>query len=254
MRGGAVGYGNRPTIRDVDFSLEAGEVVALLGPNGAGKSTLVRGILGLAPLMAGTLDLFGVPAGQFHARHRFGYVPQRHSIVGGVPSTVREVVSSGRLPLKRPFAPMRARDREAVAVAIETVGLSERADVTVGRLSGGQQRRVLIARALAAEPDVLVMDEPTAGVDTANQEILAATLGELVSRGSTLLLVTHELGPLEPLIGRVVLMRDGHVRYDGPPLPAGEGIYHDQHLGRWDHHHDHVEHRDTGLGLTGGRP
>lgn len=259
MCGGAVGYGNRPAIRDVDFSLEAGEVVALLGPNGAGKSTLVRGILGLAPLMAGSLELFGVPAAHFRERYRLGYVPQRHTIVGGVPSTVREVVSSGRLPRKRPFAPMRAYDRAVVAAAIDTVGLGERAGVSVGNLSGGQQRRVLIARALAAEPDVLVMDEPTAGVDAANQEILAATLRKLVESGSTLLLVAHELGPLAPLIGRVVVMRDGHVRYDGVPLPAGEGAYHDQHLGREDHHHHDDDHEDSrtrrrGLGLTGGRP
>lgn len=257
MQGAAVGYGSRPAIRDVDFSLDAGEVVALLGPNGAGKSTLVRGILGLAPLMAGSLELFGVPAAHFRARHRLGYVPQRHTIVGGVPSTVREVVSSGRLPRKRPFAPMRANDRAVVAAATDTVGLAERAGVSVGKLSGGQQRRVLIARALAAEPDVLVMDEPTAGVDSANQEILAATLSKLVERGSTLLLVAHELGPLEPLIGRVVVMRDGHVRYDGPPLPAGDGAYHDQHLGRDDHHHDDHADRPSnrgGLGLTGGRP
>ena len=256
MLGGAVGYGNRPAIRDVEFSLAAGEVVALLGPNGAGKSTLVRGILGLAPMMAGTLELFGVPAPHFKERYRLGYVPQRHTIVGGVPSTVREVVSSGRLPRKRPFAPMRAYDRAVVAAAIDTVGLSERAGVSVGNLSGGQQRRVLIARALAAEPDVLVMDEPTAGVDAANQEILAATLRELVERGSTLLLVAHELGPLAPLIGRVVVMRDGYVRYDGAPLPAGEGAYHDLSLGHGDHHHhdDHGDRTSRGrLGLTGGR-
>jgi zinc transport system ATP-binding protein len=124
----------------------------------------------------------------------------------------------------------------------------------VAKLSGGQQRRVLIARALAAEPDVLVMDEPTAGVDAANQEILAATLRELVARGSTLLLVAHELGPLEPLINRVVVMRDGRIRYDGLPLVGGEGAYHDQHLGHGDHH-DHITHRPgaAGLGLTGGR-
>jgi zinc transport system ATP-binding protein len=256
MRGISVGYGDRPAIRDVDFTLHAGEVVALLGPNGAGKSTLVRGLLGLAPLMGGTLDLFGVPAAQFRQRYRLGYVPQRHTIVGGVPSTVWEVVASGRLPRKRPFVPLGAQDRDVVAAAINTVGLTERADVNVAKLSGGQQRRVLIARALAAEPDVLVMDEPTAGVDAANQEILAATLRELVTRGSTLLLVAHELGPLEPLIGRVVVMRDGRVRYDGPPLVGGEGAYHDQNLGDGDHHHDHAASRpgDAGLGLTGGRP
>jgi zinc transport system ATP-binding protein len=256
MRGVAVGYGDRPAIRDVDFSLEAGEVVALLGPNGAGKSTLVRGLLGLAPLMGGALHLFGTPAARFRERYRLGYVPQRHTIVGGVPSTVWEVVCSGRLPRKRPFAPLRAPDRDAVAASIDTVGLAERAHVSVAKLSGGQQRRVLIARALAAEPDVLVMDEPTAGVDAANQEILAATLRELVARGSTLLLVAHELGPLEPLINRVVVMRDGRIRYDGPPLVGGEGAYHDQHLGHGDYRPNHATHLPgaAGLGLTGGRP
>jgi zinc transport system ATP-binding protein len=245
MSGGAVGYGDRPAIRDIDFSLSTGEVVVLLGPNGSGKTTLVRGILGLARLMSGELDLFGVPAASFHERYRLGYVPQRHTVVGGVPSTVREVVSSGRLPRKRPFAVMRAHDREVVGRAIDTVGLTERADMSVSHLSGGQQRRVLIARALAAEPDVLVMDEPTAGVDSANQEILAATLGSLVAAGSTLLLVAHELGPLEPLIGRVVVMRDGHAVYDGPPVPGGEGVYHAAA-----HHHlpqENPDRRDIGL-------
>lgn len=253
MRGASVGYGDRPAIRDVDFTLATGEVVALLGPNGAGKSTLVRGILGLAPMMGGSLELFGVPAAHFHDRYRLGYVPQRHTIGGGVPSTVREVVSSGRLSRKRPFVRMNARDREVVAAAIETVGLAERADVNVATLSGGQQRRVLIARALAAEPDVLVLDEPTAGVDSANQEILAATLRHLVEAGRTLLLVAHELGPLEPLIGRVVVMRDGHIRYDGPPVPGGEGAYHRNHVQVSDHHH-HEDVSDPpagGLGLRG---
>ena len=249
MSGGAVGYGERPAIREIDFCLDVGEVVALLGPNGAGKSTLVKGILGLAPLMAGTLELFGVPAGQFRERYRLGYVPQRHTIVGGVPSTVREVVSSGRLPRKRAFAPMRSADRAAVAAAIETVGLSERSGVSVAKLSGGQQRRVLIARALAAEPDVLVMDEPTAGVDAASQEILADTLSGLVRGGSTLLLVAHELGPLASLVQRVVMMGGGRILYDGPPAGgAGDGT-------------DHADHHDTDrdparndLGLTGRLP
>ena len=248
MRGAAIGYEGRAAIRDIDFSLDLGEVVALLGPNGAGKSTLVRGILGLAPLLAGTLELFGVPAAAFGQRYRLGYVPQRHTLVGGVPSTVREVVSSGRLPRKRLFAPMRAADRELVAAAIDTVGLTEHADVNVAKLSGGQQRRVLIARALAAQPDVLVMDEPTAGVDTATQEILATTLARLVARGSTLLLVAHELGPLARLIHRVVGMRDGRVVYDGPALPGGEGGHHAVH------HHADAERYRSALGLTGRLP
>lgn len=251
MVGASVGYGDRPAIRDIDFTLDVGEVVVVLGPNGAGKSTLVRGILGLAPMISGSLELFGMPAAKFHERHRLGYVPQRHTIVGGVPSTVREVVSSGRLPRKRPFAPLSHQDREAIESAIDTVGLAERADVNVATLSGGQQRRVLIARALAAEPDVLVLDEPTAGVDSANQEILAATLRGLVEqRGRTLLLVAHELGPLEPLIGRVLVMRDGHIRYDGAPVAGGEGIYRSRTVELSDHHHSD-EHRPTLSGPLG---
>lgn len=261
MRGVTIGYGERPAVRDVDFRLDAGEVVVVLGPNGAGKSTLVRGMLGLSPLMAGELELFGVPGAHFHQRYRLGYVPQRQTIVGGVPSTVREVVSSGRLGRKRLFAPMRAADRAVVAAAIDVVGLSERADISVAQLSGGQQRRALIARALAAEPDVLVMDEPTAGVDAANQDILAATLRDLVSRGSTLLLVAHELGPLEPLVQRVVVLRDGRVTYEGAPLPGGEGAYHSgpQDGYRADHHHAEVHHHahddasPSFLRLPGGR-
>ena len=250
MRHASIGYGDRPTVRDVDFDLHSGELVVLLGPNGAGKSTLVRGVLGLARLMSGRLELFGVPAGEFRDRHRIGYVPQRHTVTGGVPSTVREVVSSGRLPLKRPFAFLDRRDRAAVGAAIETVGLADRADDAIAHLSGGQQRRALIARALAAEPEVLVMDEPTAGVDAANQEILAATMHELVDRGTTLLVVAHELGPLEPLIDRVVVLRDGRITYDGPPSHSDPGGYGDGH----DHHHHEDEPAPRGLGLGGPLP
>lgn len=254
MRGAAVGYDDRPAIREVDFDLSEGEVVVVLGPNGAGKSTLIRGVLGLAPVLTGRLELFGVPAAEFRQRYRLGYVPQRHTLTGGVPATVREVVASGRLARKRPFAPMGAADRTAVRSAIDTVGLAERTDASVAKLSGGQQRRVLIARALAAEPDVLVMDEPTAGVDVANQEILAATLSQLVAAGRTLLVVAHELGPLEPLVQRVVEMHHGRISYDGPPV-AGERT--EAPPGRFQPvHHHHPEAGDTGsyLGLTGGVP
>ena len=249
MRQASIGYGDRPTVRDVDFELHQGELVVLLGPNGAGKSTLVRGVLGLARTMSGQLDLFGVPAQDFKDRHRIGYVPQRHTVTGGVPSTVREVVSSGRLPLKRAFAFLDRKDRAAVDAAIDTVGLADRADDAIAHLSGGQQRRALIARALAAAPEVLVMDEPTAGVDAANQEILAATMRELIARGTTLLVVAHELGPLEPLIDRVVVLRNGRITYDGPPTPSNRSDY-DEH----DHHHHDDEPATHGLDLGGSLP
>jgi zinc transport system ATP-binding protein len=197
-----------------------GEVIAVLGPNGAGKSTLVRGILGLARVSEGSVELFGTPAGRFRDRWRIGYVPQRHTVAAGVPATVREVVGSGRLPRVRRLRPMTRADREAVDAAIATVGLRGLERVPVSTLSGGQQRRLLIARALAADPEVLVMDEPTAGVDATSQEALAATMRDLVEGGTTILLVTHELGVVASLITRVVEVRDGRITYDGPPLPA----------------------------------
>jgi zinc transport system ATP-binding protein len=214
----AIGYRHQAIVHDLDVELRTGEVMAVLGANGSGKTTLLRGILGLASVLAGSIEVFGVPVQRFSQRYRLGYVPQRQSIGGGVPATVSEVVGSGRLPRKRPFSFVTAQDRRIVTAAIETVGLAEKASQPVNTLSGGQQRRVLIARALASEPEVLILDEPTAGVDAANQEILAATLDNLVQNGTTILLVAHELGPLAPLIEHVVILRDGRKTYDGPAM------------------------------------
>lgn len=246
-RGTAIGYGDHPVVQDVDFDIHRGEVVAVLGANGSGKSTLIRGFLGLAQVMGGTLELFGIPSAHFHDRHRIGYVPQRHTVVGSVPSTVREVVSSGRLPLRRLFGRSTAADRAATQAAIDTVGLSDRADANIALLSGGQQRRALIARALAAEPDILIMDEPTAGVDAENQRILARTLGRLVEAGTTLLIVTHEVGPLAVLVDRALVLRDGQVAYDGPLLPHQIGASD----GAEAHHHGAAPALRPGVGLTG---
>jgi zinc transport system ATP-binding protein len=221
LRGASIGYGDRPVVSGVDLRVDRGEVVAVVGPNGSGKTTLVRGVLGLAQVVGGTVELFGTPAARFAQRWRIGYVPQRHTVVGAIPSTVEEVVGSGRLPRKRWFTPTTAQDRAAVARAIDVVGLSDRRRAPVATLSGGQQRRVLIARALASEPEVLVMDEPTAGVDASNQESLTRTLAALVGQGLTLLVVTHDVAPLTPILTRVVAVADGHVVAD---LPAAEAL------------------------------
>jgi len=233
MRGASVGYDERPAVRAVDLRIDAGEVVALVGPNGSGKTTLVRGLLGLAKVTAGEVELFGVPAAKFRERHRIGYVPQRHTVGGAIPSTVEEVVASGRLPRKRRPSRASAADRAAVAAAIDADDLTERRKAAVSTLSGGQQRRTLIARALAAEPEVLVMDEPTAGVDAENRDRLVATLAELVGRGLTMLVVTHEVTPLLPVLTRVVALDHGRLVHDGPAdvpaawapggLPGGAG-------------------------------
>ncbi|MFF5896058.1 metal ABC transporter ATP-binding protein [Streptomyces argenteolus] len=244
MRGATATLGARPVLRGVDLTVHRGEVVALLGANGSGKSTAVRSVIGQVPLTAGTVELFGTPLRRFRQWARVGYVPQRTTAAGGVPATIREVVASGRLSRTKLRVPGRA-DRAAVDRAIELVGLTERAKDSVNALSGGQHQRVLIARALVAEPEVLIMDEPMAGVDLASQEILAATLREQVAGGATVLLVLHELGALEPLIDRAIVLRDGCVMHDGPP-PEAVG----QHaLPGHDHVHPHAATEPVRTGL-----
>lgn len=230
----AVSLGGRPIVRDVDLRVHAGEVVALLGANGSGKSTLVKALVGLHPLSAGRIELFGTPLPGFREWGRLGYVPQRSAVAQGVPSTVSEVVGAGRLSRRRPFAPARRADREAVAEAIEAVGLTDRAQHQVSTLSGGQQQRVLMARTLAGRPELLVLDEPNAGVDLANQDAIAATLAALAADGATIVVVLHELGPFAELIQRSVVLREGRVVYDGPPADATVGD---------DPHHHHLPRR-----------
>lgn len=223
---GAVDLGGRPILRDVDLTISQGDVVTVLGANGSGKSTLVRSMLGLVPTSAGQVRLFGTRLGAFTDWHRIGFVPQRISATAGVPASVWEVVSSGRLSRRRLLRPMSRADRDAVARAIEAVGLGNRVKDGCSTLSGGQQQRVLIARALAGEPDVLVLDEPTAGVDLLSQHAFADALAALAARGATIVLVAHEVGPMEPLVDRTIVMRDGRVAYDGPPVSTAHEIEH----------------------------
>ncbi|MGN6302776.1 MAG: metal ABC transporter ATP-binding protein [Angustibacter sp.] len=232
MRDVTIGYGDEPVVRHADLTVTDGEVVAVLGANGSGKTTLVRGMLGLADVLSGDVELCGRRLRGRRDRARVGYVPQRHTVGGAVPSTVREVVSSGRLARLGPLGRLRAADRACVQTAIDTVQLGPFADVDVAQLSGGQQRRVLIARALAAEPEVLVMDEPTAGVDRASQQALADTIRRLAERGVPMLVVTHEAGPLADVFTRAVVVSDGRIVADGPiaGLPADldvDGHHHD---------------------------
>lgn len=237
MNGGQVNLDRRPVLRGIDLSVEPGEAVAVLGANGSGKSTLIRALLGLVPLSGGETFLYDKAPARFRDWWRIGYVPQRLSVGGGVPTTIREVVASGRIARQRRLRPTGAADREATGRALAAVGMAHRASDPVQALSGGQQQRVLIARALAGEPDTFVMDEPTAGVDAESQQLLAETLSTLVDQGKTVLLVAHELGPLEPLITRAVVLRDGYVCHDGPP-PRAVGTH---ALPGHDHVHPHGE-------------
>jgi zinc transport system ATP-binding protein len=229
LRDVEVVLGGEPVLRGIDLTVEQGEFVTLLGSNGSGKSTLVRAAVGLVP-STGSIELFGQPLARFRAWRRVGYVPQRSAGVAGVPATVREVVSSGRLSLRPRLGLPRRSDREAVVTALESVGLAHRASSPVVELSGGQQQRVSIARALAGEPELLVMDEPTAGVDAQHTEDLADLLRQLTLEGMTVLLVAHELGPMLPLVDRAVVLDRGRVVHDGPVDDHVAGA-HQEHQG-----------------------
>ncbi len=247
----AVAIGGRPVLRGINLTVRDGEFVALMGANGSGKSTLVRALTGLRPVTSGRVRLFGTPLEDFHQRERIGYVPQRANATGGVPASVREIVASGRLTRRSMFRPAGRADRAAVESALDVVGLRERADAGISTLSGGQQQRVLIARALAGDPDLFFLDEPTAGVDLPSQQALARALRILSERGATIVLVAHDLGPLADLIDRAVVMLDGRIDYDGPPL--------DEEAVHGHHHpvpasHDHVPHVASPFDdLEGGR-
>jgi zinc transport system ATP-binding protein len=227
LRGVAYAYDGGPAVlRDVDLAVEEAEFVAVAGPNGGGKTTLLRILLGLARPTAGTALLFGEPAHRFSRRASLGYLAQRSRLGTDAPATVREVVGAGRLAAGGLLGPLRARERAIVAQAIADVGLEAQADAPLARLSGGQQQRAFIAKALAGEPSLLVLDEPTAGVDPGAQEALARLLERLHrERRVTVVYVSHEFGAVEGVVKRLVLVRGGIV-FDGPPseLP---GAWHD---------------------------
>jgi len=224
-----VDFGYAPghlVLEAVDLRVEEGEFLAVAGPNGGGKTTLLRVLLGLERPSDGVALLFGEPAHRFSRRRTLGYLPQRARPAGEAPATVRELVSAGRLAAAGLFGPLRRRDRALVDESIDRVGLTERANEPLRTLSGGMQQRAFIAKALAGEPALLVLDEPTTGVDAASQESLADLLDALHRElGVTVLYVSHEFGAVERFVERLVLVRGGIV-FDGPPgrLP---GVWHD---------------------------
>jgi zinc transport system ATP-binding protein len=218
LDGVSFAYGNGPLVlRDVSLEIDRGEFVAVAGPNGGGKTTLMRLTLGLEQPDTGRIER--------HAT-RLAYLPQRAEAGVDAPLTVRELVSAGRAPRTRLIGPLGRSDRESVREAIERVGLLPQADRSLSSLSGGQQQRAFIAKALAADPDLLVLDEPTTGVDVESQESLGALLERLHRElDVTILYVSHEFGAVERFVERLVLVRGGIV-FDGPPRELPD-LWHD---------------------------
>jgi zinc transport system ATP-binding protein len=189
-------YGERLVLEDVTFSLEARECVGMIGPNGGGKTTLVKLALGLLKPDRGEIRVAG------HAPHagcrKVGYVPQHVQYDRKFPVTALDVILMGRLDRLPWWGRFRPEDREAAMRALGEVGLPEAAEQPFANLSGGQRQRVLIARALVSQPEILLLDEPTANVDLTVENLFLRTLDELKKR-LTILLVTHDLGLLEQL-------------------------------------------------------
>ena len=213
--------GGQRVLSDVSLSVAQGETIALLGANGSGKTTLVKALLGLVPPAAGRVALYGADPADRRAVswHRIGYVPQRVTVHPATAVTAEEVVAAGLLTNRRLLPGREGRRR--VLEALDEVALLDRARESVHIFSGGQQQRVLLARALVRRPDLLILDEPLAGIDRESQAALAASLQRLQDSGTAIVAVLHDLGALEPLIRRAVVLDHGRVVHDGVPPAAG---------------------------------
>ena len=245
----SAGYGQRVALADVTLTIPVGSLLAVIGPNGAGKSTLLKTIAGLIRPMSGTVEVLGGPPGQ--EAKRIAYVPQAELVDWAFPVTVGDVVMMGRVPLLGIGRSPGRTDRDAVTTALATVGMTEAVDRQVGALSGGQRRRVFLARALAARPDLYLLDEPVTGVDVTTQEDLMDILAAEAHGGRTVVATTHDLASAAHHFHQVAFI-NGRIVAFGPAdlvmdpallaatygghvivLPAGQGTIIDDA-----HHHD----------------
>ncbi|GHT78734.1 cation ABC transporter ATP-binding protein [Spirochaetia bacterium] len=208
-------YGNVPVLQNAGFEVRRGEFAALIGPNGSGKTTVLKLLLALERPHSGFIEMLGTRTAANTApgplnRNGIGYVPQQAPFDRGFPIPVREVVKMGRLhPWSRSF---NAEDRAAVEEALEQAEITGLSDRPYTKLSGGQRRRVLVARALASRPELLILDEPTANMDAESGERLSGTLGKLKGR-ATILIVTHDLDFVTGLAGQILRMGNHAERY-----------------------------------------
>ncbi|HEX5590119.1 MAG TPA: metal ABC transporter ATP-binding protein [Candidatus Limnocylindrales bacterium] len=254
-----VGYDTRPVLEDVDLELAPGALTAVVGPNGGGKSTLLKLIAGVLEPWSGTIEVLGGPPGR-HARS-VAYVPQAETVDWGFPVGASDVVMMGRYPRLGPLRRPRPADHRAVAQALDLVGMADLARRQIGALSGGQRRRVFLARALASEPELYLLDEPVTGVDNATQEDLMAVLDAEARAGKTVIATTHDLasaaehfrsivavnrtivaqGDASLVLDADVLLRTygGHLLYVGERAAVLDDAHHHDDAPRGEvHHHD----------------
>jgi len=191
-------YREGRVLEDISFQVERGDYVGIVGPNGSGKSTLIKALLGLVTISSGSAQLFGTPLAGFRDWHKIGYLPQSLHLVNPVfPATVRETVGLGLLSLKRFPKRLNNADNYRIGNILEELGISDLGSKLIGELSGGQLQRVLLARAIVNDPELLVLDEPTAALDPETRDRFYAMIADINrSRGVTILLVTHDSGAI----------------------------------------------------------
>ena len=207
VSGVSVTYPNGHTaLRDASFSIPRGTIAALVGVNGSGKSTLFKAIMGFVPLSAGSVSIMGEPAGRALKRNAVAYVPQSEDVDWNFPVLVEDVVMMGRYGHMNFMRIARREDREAVDQALERVGMTQFRKRQIGELSGGQKKRVFLARALAQDGRIILLDEPFTGVDVRTEEAIIALLRSLRDEGRVMLVSTHNLGSVPRFCDRAVLI------------------------------------------------
>jgi manganese/iron transport system ATP-binding protein len=195
-------------IYDASFSLPRGSITALVGVNGSGKSTLFKSIMGFVSLAKGSVEILGSTVAKARASNQVAYVPQSEEIDWNFPILVQDVVMMGRYGHMNMLRMQRKRDRDMVSLALERVGMKEYRNRQIGELSGGQKKRVFIARALAQESEVILLDEPFTGVDVKTEEQIMALLQEMRGEGKVILVSTHNLGSVPQFCDRAVLINE----------------------------------------------
>jgi len=212
LQGLRFGYGAEPVLDGVDLSFSAGQFVVLAGPNGSGKSTLLRLCAGLLVPQAGELQVLGGSPQDPGVQRRIGYVPQSLGAPGIIPVSVREVVGAGLVPTRGFFRPMRRSDWARVNRGLEGMGMAELASECLFELSGGQQQRAVLARALVGDPELILLDEPTTGIDQRFRPVVVDELKGRAEGGATVVVVTHDPEDFHHVVDRIVLLDEGSLR------------------------------------------
>ena len=218
-----VAYHRKPVLWDIDLTIPEGQLIAVVGPNGAGKSTLIKTLLGLVPRASGRVSIYGKPYEQ--QRHQVGYVPQRESVDWDFPVNALDVVAMGLYRKIGWCLPVTRNHRRTALENLEKVGMSAYASRQISQLSGGQQQRVFLARALAQDTQIYLMDEPFAGVDVATERAIVGLLKDLKASGKTCLVVHHDLQTVTTYFDHVILL-NMRVVADGPT----EAVFNEENL------------------------